>query len=609
MGEKVQQHAEPYPFSTLLEADGSGRDPGGYSIFLLALRHRIYLRQSPFFDVGYQKRLREHLSGWCSTAEEFHWGLHPYLSEGSGRDGWDRSFNPSRVLCKSAQENLLGCSFLKGNAEDSENQLIRARLDAKDFACPREEPILLSLARDEVPLFRQPLRVCTQVAGERAFFGFRVDWADLWLFPDSHALNPLCNAILACKVVPTEVEEGSGQFRPYRVGDLAVLNRLLRDLDLESGGGAWLASDSGSERAEHFWGGAFRHWLGIELEQDGGQVVVGSSCAHGEKENLLRLRAKDRVWSDRHSDYVKVLTVAQIAEPSCESGWGCRQVDLSLSPSRLQGERAHGVWSPEQTTWLQSEAIGYPILGDSLLYELASTSNEGAALGLDGTRGFQVSKDYLRQLFSRSSIEIWEYWRGLVLRDTCAFIAWHPDMPILRQAEERYYALYLHFYYCQLRLHDLSEDIVEHELTDLQRTRETRHALMQFRNQFWFHETAIGFQGLAVADAMRAGMALDALYESVSSEIDHISRYIDEQASAGRQRMIAFVLVMIYPVAFLWDLNKEPIESSLRNVSPLWLLVLTAAAFLVVATFFIRFGTRVMRWTGRLADRLRRQGW
>jgi hypothetical protein len=316
---------------------------------------------------------------------------------------------------------------------------------------------------------------------------------------------------------------------------LAVLNRLLRDLDQSERGGAWLRETDGAGKRLNFWAVAVRDWLGVTLGP-GGREVAPLEAGGTAVQNILRLNPGDRIWADHHSDYVKTLTVARIASPAQGLGWGCPQVQPPLSPARTAREQADGVWSSEQSARLQVDALGYPGLGDVLLYELASTSSEGSALGLDGTRGYQISMDYLRGLFAKSGIEIWEHWRGLALRDSCAFLAWHPDMPVLYLAEQRYYALYLHTYYSQLRLHDFSEGIVEHELTDLEHARVIRHAFMQFRNQFWFRETAIGFQGIAVADAMRAGIGLDSLYTSVSSEIHEVGATWTRRPAPGASR-------------------------------------------------------------------------
>ena len=590
-----------YPFPTELAPDVRGWDGGGYSILLLSLRHRVHLRQSPVLGIGYGRRVLARQREWCQTIARFGWELHPILRGVHGASHRTRLFAPSLVLCKSAQDALLGSSRLGDAEENAAESLIRKRLDATDRDCAREEPVLLTLEGDDVPLYRRQLQVSAGAVGKAPHLGFQIDWADLWLFPDGHAMNSHSNAVLACRVTPIEVEEADGRTRAYRIGDLAVLNRLLRDLDLGDTGNARLRQGDDSGGKPYLWKEILRHWLGIEPRLDRRQVFVDSGAATRGDKNLLRLEPGDPIWADRHSDYVKVLTAARIETPSAQSGWGCPQVEPELSPARVASERSKGAWSPEQSAWVHADAAGCPSLGDALLYELASTTSEGASLGLDGSCGYQVSADYLRGLYAQSSIEIWEYWRGLALRDTCAFLAWHQEMPILRQAEERYYPLYLHTYYCQLRLHDLSEDIIEHELTDVQRAREIRRSFMQFRNQFWFQETAIGFQGIAVADAMRSGMGLEGLYNSVSSEIEEVGRYVDEQSSAARQQLVTLAVAMIYPVAFLWNLYKEPVEAQLKSIHQGWTLGVTVLGVLALTVFYLRFGQRITRRLGRLA--------
>ncbi|WP_295387733.1 hypothetical protein [uncultured Thiodictyon sp.] len=607
----MDQHARwahgVYPFSTALEPAAAGLDAGGYSIFLVGLRHRVHLRESAALPVIHSRRLRTREDTWYQACMRRGWDLHPYLRQPRGLRLQERHFAPDLGLSPGTHDALFGATFPQLDQTVANERLVHRRLDVKDRGCRREEPLLLTLAGGNIAWIGRPLQVSTQVAGlGEQHFGFCVAWADLWLFPDSHSFSPFCNAILACKVVPTQVEGTLGE-RPYRVGDLAVLNRLLRDLDQSGRGGAWLRALAATDQRENFWAAALRDWLGITLGAGGRALATGDAA--GEEQNVLCLRPGDLVRADGHSDYVKVLTAARIATPAPDAGWDCPQVAPPLSPERLAREQAQGQWSGEQFAHIQAGSLGYPTLGQVLLYELASTGAEGSALGLDGTDAYRLSMDYLRGLVARCGIEIWAHWRGLALRDGCAFLAWHPDMPILRLAEERYYPLYLHTYYSQLRLHDFSEGVVEHELADLQHAREIRHAFMQFRNQFWFRETAVGFQGIAVAEALRAGLALDGLYTSVAAEIDEIARYVEDKASAGRQQVIALVVALIYPVSLLWDLKKDVVQGSLKALGTLPLVAGTLGLVVGAILLYLLLAPRISRWFGRIADAVRRKGW
>ncbi|WP_295388817.1 hypothetical protein [uncultured Thiodictyon sp.] len=430
MDQQSESDTGIYPFSTLLAADPDAGDAGGYSILLAGLRHRVHLRQATPLPGLYRRQLRKLRLDWCRDFTDHGWNLHPYLNTPPGDALPGRCFAPAHALCPSAHEALFGKSFPRAGAPTTDADLVYRRLDARDQGCRHEEPLLLSLGTGAHWLGSELQVAVPDGDGPPETLGFRVEWADLWLFPDSHALHPLCNAVLACKLVPTRVTDLSGATRSYGVGDLALLNRLLRDLDHSERGGAWLNAAGGGPQ-EHFWGGVLRHWLGLTM--DGPRVAAGP-------ENVLRLESGDEVWADHRSHYVKVLTVARIAPPPADGGFSCPRVEPPLAPARMAREQAAGIWSPEQSACLQAQSLGYPGLGEALLYELASISREGSALGLNGDPSWQANLEYLR---GQSGVAIWEHWRGLALRDTCAFLAWHPRMPILGQAESRYYPLYL----------------------------------------------------------------------------------------------------------------------------------------------------------------------
>lgn len=653
----MTQVTDCYPFKTELSPCADQRPPcapdlGGWSILLVNLRHRAF--PAAMLSPRRRRRIRTHVARWHEEITHYGWTLHPYLH--GGRPPWltTRCFSPAQALSPSTHDALFGpaASFEPERCQSAatERAAIGARLDPAQPQCPHRQPVLLTRRQDAGPLSLDgQLEVCDREGdGWRGRWRFRIAWADLWLFPDGHDLpeltqgfqrvarsrHPLANALLAFKVEPLVVVGRSGDEQGFRVGDLAGLNRRLRDLDLSDRNGA-LVRRAGSQAAPgNLWQAVLRDWLGVELDEDE-RLLLASEDRHRRPGNLLRLMPGDVVFGDRYSDYARVLTAARIPPPDqpasagpmesdspvtpagaesadvvggCERGWNIPEVEPPLNAGRIAAEQAEGRWSPEQTAIVQARAAGYATLGDALLYELASTTDAGGALGLDGQRGWCISTEYLRNLFAESGIDIWADWKGLALRDCCAFLAWHPSMPIIAQAEARYYPLYLHSYYTQLRLHDFSEAIIERELTDLRRARAIRHAFMQFRNQFWFREPTTRFQGIEVADAMRAGMGLDALFESVASEVEVVGGYVDEKANAGRQQLIALLVLLLWPIGLLLDLSKDEIEEFAESLGPWQLGGLSVGLVGASAMLYALLAERVGRWLTRVGDWLRRRG-
>ena len=554
--QETNQQSTCYPFSTELRPVDD--DVGGWGIFLVNLGHRVHPDQG-WPELTRRWRLRRHAEHCQGAFDDYEWVLHPHLSAGPSFYPGERLFAPETVLSPSTYEALLGKTF--GPEPRDESELIRRRLDRFDSACSYPEPLLLTLQPSRGNWLRTGLKLMPNSNKERCL-GFRIEWADLWLFADHQGLSELGNAMLAFKVTPEGVY-AQGRTRDYCLGDLAELHRRLRITTAVERLLVCPADEEGT--GTEFWPRLLESWLGITLDRSGRRGVAPSedqpiaAAASALESNPLLLKIGDPVWADRYSDYAKVLMAARIEAPQGEGAmaWDCPQVTPELSPTRLQQELSDGIWSVEQASWAAAAEAGAPTLGDALLYELASNSSEGSVLGLAGSRRYQVDADYLRDLLDESGIAIWDYWRGLALRDTCAFLAWDDEMPIVEQAESRYYPLYLHAYYSQVRLHDFTEAAIEHELNDLAQARRIGQAFMEFRNQFWFREPAIRFQGIEVAGAMRAGMGLNGLYDSVSSEIGEVGDYVDRKSAAGRQQIIAFLVLLFFPLSFLWDLSLQ----------------------------------------------------
>ncbi|WP_156428027.1 hypothetical protein, partial [Thiohalocapsa sp. ML1] len=278
-----------YPFETRLEPLANS-DQGGWSILLVNLYQRVQPGVGAWRGFG-GARLHRRVDAYLEVARGLGWTLHPYLRQPHGARLRERPFDPLTALSPSTHDALFGPrqSFptqpivaADGNAAadpDGEREALLRRLDRRAAGCPHQQPVLLTRtppgerAGEEPGALDGELALCLNPSKHQPDVDaacstvFRIQWADLWLFADASGLVSTHNALLALKVEPLRVLAARGAAREVRVGDLAELNRALRDLDRGERGAAWVRPAGSDVQPVNLWSLILEHWLGVAIDQ------------------------------------------------------------------------------------------------------------------------------------------------------------------------------------------------------------------------------------------------------------------------------------------------------------------------------------------------------
>ena len=226
-----------------------------------------------------------------------------------------------------------------------------------------------------------------------------------------------------------------------------------------------------------------------------------------------------------------------------------------------------------------------------------SCGNTGDAGGFSNKRDWQVSPEYLRALLQKNGIEIWEYWRGMALHDSLAFLAYDENMPIDWQAEAYYYPLHTYLYHLQFRLNCFSEEIIDQELNDVLKARQIKDRFNKFRNQYWFRDITVDFQGVEITDKLKAGLEVGTLFGMVESEIADISEFIDDKINKGKQSLFAFIILAFYPITYIFEVSG--ISESLTELGN----NSTGQSITIMSLVILLIGLLLLRYLPKISEK------
>jgi len=493
-----------------------------FSIFHLTLHHQVdYARFEEFYQ-----RLRQH-----------GWQLHDYLQP---HKNCQRDFAPQAVFLPHTHESLFGKIRQEPNSHiEPQSAIIKERLNPNSHQSPYPENLLLSKVTDAAAGIGCQLAL---PENERTRFIFTIAWVDLWLFND-------CSAILAFKTKLLKIKRDN-VFQSPCLDDLNRFNRRLRYPGGSLGNPPDLLDYVDSPASPiHLWAGLIHaKWLGFA------------------NKNVLML---EQLELDDYSRYSKLFTVAQI--PNIKPGkdefqWNRPVMHPDLTSGADYNQMVEGEWSAAYEVYQRALLAGAVNVRDMLLFELATTSGEGKSWA--GERQWQYDLTYVNRLFAENSIKIWGYWQGLALRDVCGFLSYDDSMPLMQQAESRYYPLYIYTYHQHIRLNHFSQEIIDYELGDCVKARQILEAFHAFHNQYWFSEVTVDHQGIEIVAKMKQGLGIERKYIIVNNEIKEISTFIERKMQAGRQTFLAFLILAFYPFQYfgVGELVQNFIGSSVWQI-------------------------------------------
>ena len=554
------------------------------SIFSMAYRHTLSQGDA------------KHFAAWLDGCG---WGPHHVHSNA------DVSERPrlqtERILTKSTRQICFPDLHLSDASPPLTNQaLLASALGAEAGKVSAsigplvKHNFALSLQNDrEQRLIGVPLKLALP-HGES--IGFRVEWVDLWFFSDQ-------TAILSFKVAATNSSDSSL--------DLDVLTQLNQHLRASAKHmHVKVTEDDGDEH--NWWRDVVEgKWLGGDQPFESGARYTALGIMQDGTE-----QPADRI--DEFSRYAKTLTMAEIptlgsvlpdhmksddkevSREEVECLWNAPVTDPPFDFAPHVKEMANAERMDIFATYHFATMEGYPTAGDYLLYDLASCGRVGAAAGFTGDGSWQVSPEYLRELLSSGGIEIWEYWRGLAMRDTLSFLVADEHMPMSgddirgSQAETLYYFIYVYLYHIQFKLNSLSDEIIDADLINLYHSRLIQNRFHQFRNQYWFRDITSDFQGSHIVDKVKEALRLDDSFGVVQSEITEVSEFISDKIDKGKQALIGTLFALAYPVVYLSEILGIQATFISYSESHPWLAGgVLSAAIMVVGYGALKFAPEI----------------
>jgi len=467
--------------------------PEHYSFFMLAFGHRVQ---------------NEHINdykAYSTLLEDNGWSVHPSLLS-------PKVSSKFSIFTPQVNSVFFGET---GFIDESGGNLKEKSLDG--FIEQRLDSNVGRLGCSETIFLRKKINKVWFIYDHEEPLEFKIYWVDLWLFPDG-------SGILSFKV-----ESLSG----HDLSALAFLHRGLRDTlsdveVFETPHKKNKANESGTKLWREL---IFNDWL------DGGKIIYPNGSGDGP--------LFDAVF-DPYQRNCKILIAAQLEKSISEekeAEWNRPLVD---PPVRYNKENLEFIRDGKSDITIaearKSIISGYATVRDLILFELATVSDKGASVGWNRKRNFQYSLEYIREMVDNQSVEVWEYWSALGLRDTFTMVSFDHDMPlvtnqrngeaVLGQAEDRYYPLYIYTYHLRYALDRLSEEVIDSNMADIMKGREIREKFVRFRNQYWFHEVTTDFLGFEVFEKMKLGMDVSPVYEAVKDEVEQVSAHIREKWSA-----------------------------------------------------------------------------
>jgi hypothetical protein len=454
---------------------------------------------------------------------------------------------------------------------------------------------------------------------------FEIGWADCWLLSHGVGIVSVCVDLVDAR---WSESSSTGEDPPaFRVTALARLNRAIRILNprfqarVKAEGGS--AADAGSgERL--FWQDLILPWLGVEDSDPGGASRFNPLAIELAEMELRREDGTHQLDLARSvspaSQYAKTLTMAAVEQVSDAewSGWTQPAGATGVPAMALQGDSLDETTSGHFTQ--RALVGGLPEVKKILAYDLAATSEEANSWGFDQITGhsnrlWQPDLPYIKSVFDRSGVGLWEYWTGVSLRDSTAFIAFDPAMPIRRQMSTYYYGVFVYAYAVRYTLDALSRDIIDHDLYDFARERELRDEFIRFRSVFWFQEVTTDFQGREIFQAIRAGMHIDEIYNTVCEEIRDVGQFIEEKTGLVRQAAVSFIALVLSVANLMpWSVvhsgfvaTRASLTSVLGSITVAWVITAIAASILaaVVLAGLVWVSSGWLHWL-TMHKRLRR---
>lgn len=155
----------------------------------------------------------------------------------------------------------------------------------------------------------------------------------------------------------------------------------------------------------------------------------------------------------------------------------------------------------------------------------------------------EPSDSYIHAMVGKSGIDIWKYWKGIVLHDTLSFVSYGKSGggSIVSEAKRINYLLYIINLYTYFKLTQMDKLLSSPEFLDIDHLFKAREEVQILKNQFFVSKIATAFQPNEINAKIHEGLELQNLLEEVENNILQSYEFSKENYSM----MITFLATVI----------------------------------------------------------------
>jgi len=202
---------------------------------------------------------------------------------------------------------------------------------------------------------------------------------------------------------------------------------------------------------------------------------------------------------------------------------------------------------------LRPPAAAGPLAGPGrrVLYELATCTDTGRPDSVPHPR-------FVREVWDRYLVAMWDNWEGLVLHDHVVFLGrWESKFTtgaLPSNVEQDYFPLYLFALFQKLWLSGMFGELIRPRLrkrANVGAARRLWDAFLLFQNRYWFVELTRRPLPVQLYRLYQQGLGVTPLYEELAEQVRDLERYHEQKAARQISRLLVSVQLVALPVTAL----------------------------------------------------------
>lgn len=226
----------------------------------------------------------------------------------------------------------------------------------------------------------------------------------------------------------------------------------------------------------------------------------------------------------------------------------------------LSGDRQDASASPPPRSVFGSPA-------ERALYELATCT-------LTSQPDYAPHPEGLRPTVGDGRIALWANWEGMALHDNVVFLGTEPTKFVrgdfAHNVGNDYFNLYLLTLYQKVLLSRFSGELMrdgDDLYGNLRDARKLMDRFVRFRNHYWLPGVTLKPQGAAIYQKFRDGLGVEALFRSVSDEVNQLHEYYEGKAQRHLSTLVNFIAFVAVPAGVLSQIFGSVLIKDLEDTN------------------------------------------